>query len=182
MFHRSDRLFLRPAWIEDAPAIAAGIGEEAIVRNLARAPWPYTIENAVAFLSAPMTDDMPRFLLTLPQESGAPVIGMCGIHSDEEGVPELGYWIARKWWGRGFATEAARAVVDVARSHGIERLRAGHFVDNPASGKVLRKAGFVPTGTTAKRFSLARGAEVMSIEFTLDIGEKSPPFEMKRAA
>ena len=182
MFHRSERLFLRPAWIEDAPAVAAGIAEEAIVRNLARAPWPYTLQSAVDFLSLPQTDDLPRFLLTLPGSDGSQVVGMCGMHFDEDDAVELGYWIGRDWWGRGFATEAARAVIEVARSHGITRVRAGHFVDNPASGKVLRKAGFVPTGKMAKRYSVARGCEVPSVEFELDAAEDRPPFEMKRAA
>lgn len=182
MFHRSARLFLRPAWIEDAPAVATGIGDEAIVRNLARVPWPYTLQNAVDFLSMPKTDGLPGFLLTLPAAEGTPAIGMCGLNVDEEGEAELGYWIARKHWGHGYATEAARAVVDVARSHGIERLRAGHFVDNPASGKVLRKAGFVPTGSTAMRYSLARGCEAPSVEFELDLSENCPTCELRRAA
>ena len=182
MFHRSERLFLRPAWIEDAPAVAAGIGEEAIVRNLARAPWPYSLQNAVEFLSMPQTDALPRFLLTLPGDDGSEVVGMCGLHFDEDDEPELGYWIARKWWGQGYATEAARAVIGVAKAHGIARIRAGHFVDNPASGKVLRNAGFVPTGESARRFSVARGCEVPSIEFELDASQGRPPCELKRAA
>ena len=49
MFHRTERLLLRPAWIEDAEGNYAGIGEHAVIRNLARAPWPYTIDNAREF-------------------------------------------------------------------------------------------------------------------------------------
>ena len=182
MFHRSERLFLRPAWTEDAAAITAGIADEAIVRNLGRVPWPYTLDSALEFLSHPREDDLPGFVLVLPDRDGAPIVGMCGLHEDDQGEVELGYWIARRWWRQGFATEAARAVVEVAKAHGIERIRAGHFVDNPASGQVLRKAGFVPTGVTSMRHCLARGEHVPSVEFELDVREESPNLELKRAA
>ena len=184
MFHRSENLFLRPAWIEDAQAVTNGIGEEAIVRNLARAPWPYTMDNAVEFLSGSQEGRLPNFALTLPGEAGSELVGMCGLHEDGDRI-ELGYWIARKWWGRGIATEAARAVLGVAKALGFERIHAGHFVDNPASGKVLRKAGFKPTGEMRMQFSLARGHEAISRRFSVDLidaGGENSSCEMKRAA
>ena len=51
MFARTERLLLRPAWSEDAAALAAAIGDEAIVRNLATAPWPYALEHAESFIA-----------------------------------------------------------------------------------------------------------------------------------
>ncbi len=180
MFHRSENLFLRPAWIEDAQAITAGIGEEMIVSNLARAPWPYTLEGAVEFLSRPHEDGLPNFALTLPGQSGAPLIGMCGLHEREDGV-EIGYWIARKWWGRGFATEAARSVVKIACALGINRIHAAHFVDNMASGKVLTKAGFTHTGEIRPLRSLARDQDVLTMQYVLDLGGDTL-CELKRAA
>ena len=184
MFHRSENLFMRPAWIEDASAVAKGIGEEAIVRNLARAPWPYTMDNAVEFLSGPQEGRLPNFALTLPGEPGAQLVGMCGLHEDGDRI-ELGYWIARPYWGRGIATEAAKAVLEVARALGFTRIHAGHFIDNPASGKVLRKAGFEPTGEVRPQFSLARGGEAMSRRYSVDLvdcPEDTSPYEIKRAA
>ncbi|MEP5937416.1 MAG: GNAT family N-acetyltransferase [Erythrobacter sp.] len=187
MFHRSENLFLRPAWIEDAQAVTAGIAEEAVVRNLARAPWPYTLDDAVEFLSRPARQFPPGFLLTLPSRSGSQVIGMCGLN-EEDGRIELGYWIARPHWGQGYATEAAKAVLDIARSIGIKRVHAGHFVDNPASGKVLLKAGFKPTGETRAQFSLARGHKSMSRRYAVQLDEQTeqrtgnPDAELKRAA
>ena len=88
------------------------------------------------------------------------------------GPTELGYWITREHWGRGFATEAARAVLRLARVLGHRRVLGSHFADNPSSGRVLRKAGFTPTGRTAPRFSLARGADVMAIEHAIELGGK----------
>src|SRR3546814_10810174 len=68
----------------------------------------------------------------------------------------MGYWIARPYWGLGFATEAGRQLLHIARAMSLPKLSAGHFVDNPASGAVLRKLGFRPTGKVAQRYSLAR--------------------------
>lgn len=178
MFHRSERLFLRPAFPEDCGAILAGIGEESIVRNLARAPWPYTMDDARAFAALPQNLFLPHFLVTIP---GTGVIGSAGM-GEHEGEPELGYWIAREHWGRGYATEAAGAVLKIARTLGHRRVVAGHFADNPASGKVLRKLGFIPTGRPGKRFSLARGQMVESVEYALDLDADMDPAPFARAA
>lgn len=178
MFHRSERLFLRPAFPEDCGAILAGIGEESIVKNLARAPWPYTLDDARSFAALPQDMRLPHFLVTVP---GKGVIGSAGM-GEHEGEPELGYWIARAHWGQGYATEAAGAVLKVARALGHRRVVAGHFVDNPASGKVLRKLGFVPTGRPGKRFSLARGCMVESVEYALDLEADMDPAPFARAA
>ena len=158
MFARTDRLLLRPAWAEDANAVAAAIADEAIVRNLASAPWPYHLTDAKAFIAAPHDPALPRFLITR-RTSGAPeVIGATGLARTDCGEVELGYWIAKDHWGQGYATEAAAAVVEIARDGlRLKRLIASHFVDNPASGRVLEKLGFEPTGDVACRFSQGRG-------------------------
>jgi RimJ/RimL family protein N-acetyltransferase len=178
VFHRSERLFLRPAFPEDCGAILAGIGDEGIVRNLARAPWPYRIDDARAFAALPQDMRLPHFLVTIP---GKGVIGSAGM-GEHDGQPELGYWIAREHWGRGYATEAAGAVLKIARTLGHRRVVAGHFIDNPASGKVLRKLGFAPTGQIAKRHSLARGGMVDSVEYALDLEADMDPATFARAA
>jgi len=156
MFARTERLLLRPSWPEDAGELHQAIADEGIVRNLARAPWPYTAEDAVR--SAPQEHDahFPSFLMML-RTNGAPrLIGACGI-GNLDGEPELGYWIGRPYWGLGFATEASRAVIEIAKTIGHKKLVASHFTDNPASGKVLRKLGFQSTGKTAQRHSNGRG-------------------------
>lgn len=178
MFHRTERLFLRPAFPEDSAAILAGIGEESIVRNLARAPWPYQLADANAFAAMPQDVRLPHFLVTIP---GTGVVGSAGL-GEHDGEAELGYWIARDHWGRGIATEAAGAVLKIARTLGHRRIVAGHFTDNPASGKVLRKLGFLPTGRPGKRFSLARGQMVESIEYALDLEADMEPAPVARAA
>lgn len=155
MFIRSERLFLRPGWPEDWQEIQQQIGAHAIVRHLARVPWPYRAEDAQAFAALPQDPRTPHFVMTVPGESGAQLIGGIGLQDGEDGV-ELGYWIAQAHWNKGYATEAARGVLRLARTLGHTRVHAHHFVDNPASARVLEKIGFRPTGQIALRSSIAR--------------------------
>ena len=83
---------------------------------------------------------------------------MIGVYEGDDHVPETGYWIGREFWGRGFATEALEgALVWAGKRWKRRALVAGHFSDNPASGRVLEKAGFLYTGETRTAFSRARG-------------------------
>jgi len=160
MFARTPRLLLRPGFPEDAPALAHAIGDEAIVRNLSVVPWPYTVRDAEAFLASPRDPVLPSFLI-FERTDGAPrLAGSCGLGRRPSGAVELGYWIARASWGRGFATEAGRALIDIARMLGLAQLEASHFIDNPASARVLDKLGFESTGIVAPRMNCARGEEV----------------------
>lgn len=169
MFARTERLLLRPGWQEDAPALAGAIGDEMIVRNLSRAPWPYNEAHARAFLAG-WTDGSPSRFLMIQRTASAPrLIGCIGMDRRENDEVELGYWVARPYWGLGYATEAGRHMIDLARTLGIRRLVASHFVDNPASGAVLRKLGFKPTGRRPERGSLGRSAAAPTIEYAREI-------------
>ena len=169
MFTRTARLLLRPGWAEDAPALAAAIGDERIVRNLATAPWPYRLRDAEAHLAQPRDPLLPSFLI-FERTAGEPLLaGSCGLGRRPSGTVELGYWVARPFWGRGFATEASAALVDIARALRLPRLQASHFLDNPASGRVLEKLGFEPLGITAPRMSCARGTEAQAKMFALEL-------------
>lgn len=170
MFARTERLLLRPGWAEDAPALHQAISDEAIVRNLASAPWPYSPADAEAFLATERPADQATFLIFRRTMGSPQLIGTIGIAQRPDGEMEFGYWIARPHWGLGFATEAGRAVLDIAR-HGLRlrKLAAGHFVDNPASGRVLEKLGFKPTGIVAPRYSAGRRAATPCKLFELDL-------------
>lgn len=169
MFVRTKRLTLRPAWPEDAVPLAAAIGQEAIVRNLARAPWPYPIEAAETFVSS-FGDPLDTRFLAFEHVGGeARLVGGLGIAPLDDEPHELGYWIVPDAWGRGIATEAAKGAIRAAKSRGIRRISAGHFVDNPASGRVLRKLGFRPTGQITSRYSRGRGTSVPTVRFALEL-------------
>lgn len=171
MFARTERLLLRPGWGEDAPALARAIADEQVVRNLATAPWPYGVTDAEAYLASPRDPVLPSFLIAERTSAAPRIVGACGLGRRPSGAVELGYWIARGHWGQGFATEAGRALIDIAKTLKIAQLEASHFVDNPASGRVLEKLGFQPTGLSVPRLSCARGAEAMSRLFRLRLAE-----------
>jgi RimJ/RimL family protein N-acetyltransferase len=167
MFIRTERLFLRPVFAEDWRAVLAGItgpadgaaaGDET-VRMLASAPWPYGEAEARAFCALADDPRWPRFAITLPAEAGA-LAGMIGLEDGADG-PELGYWIARGQQRRGIAPEAVGAVLEVAAMLGHACVHAGHFLDNPASGKVLARAGFVETGEVRPMASAGRGGALV---------------------
>jgi RimJ/RimL family protein N-acetyltransferase len=169
MFARTERLLLRPGWREDAPALFKAIADERIIRNLATAPWPYRLEHAEAYLTRERAPH-DASLLIFRRTDGAPeLIGTIGLARHPNEV-ELGYWIARRHWNRGYATEAGKAVVAAARDGlRLRRLAAGHFLDNPASGRVLEKLGFRPIGVTAPRLSVGRGREAPCRLFELEL-------------
>lgn len=172
MFARTKRLFLRPAWPEDAEALVAAIADEAIIRNLATAPWPYGIGDAREKIARDAeTPAHEANCLVFLRTAGAPeLVGSVGFGrwNEKIAIPEIGYWVARKHWGKGIAVEAAEAVLEAAfLGVGSDMLGAGHFIDNPASGKVLRKLGFVPTGEIIPYPCRARGCEIDSVEYRL---------------
>jgi RimJ/RimL family protein N-acetyltransferase len=171
MFVRTQRLTLRPGWAEDAPDLAQAIGHEAVVRNLSRAPWPYPIEAAETFVADLPDAGEPRFLIFEHQGGRTRLIGGMSVSPLRDEPHELGYWITPDAWGRGYATEAGAAVLRAARAAGIRHVTAGHFIDNPASGRVLRKLGFRPTARVVQLYSRGRCCEAPCARFEIDLAE-----------
>ncbi|HTK36213.1 MAG TPA: GNAT family N-acetyltransferase [Caulobacteraceae bacterium] len=161
----TDRLVLRPPGAQDAVWIADRINDYDIARMTTRVPFPYSLEDARGFLDAEDDPERERRFLVEHPEFGP--IGLVGFHEGSPRwsasgcalSPEIGYWFGRTFWGRGFATEAVTAALDWASTRwGRRAVASGHFTDNPASGRVLEKAGFLYTGEVQPRFSLSRGA------------------------
>jgi RimJ/RimL family protein N-acetyltransferase len=169
MFIRSKRLFLRPGWPEDWTELFPAINEEKVVRDLATAPWPYAMEDAMAFARRPQERLLPHFLVTLPTGEGAKLVGSAGL-TRYEGRVELSFWIAGHHRGNGYATEAVGAVVRLAEALGHQRIGAVHFADNPASGRVLIKAGFRKCGELSERVSMARGGGSSAFDYEIKLG------------
>lgn len=162
MFIKTERMLLRPPWPEDAPVITAAIADWSIIQMLGRAPWPYTLDDAETFvrMAGDAAEAGREHALLLNLLPTAQVIGSVGVTRLACGAWELGYWLARHWWGRGLVTEAATALIDTSfASLPAHELVAGHYLDNPASAAVLAKLGFVPT-VKVKRWSAGREAEV----------------------
>ena len=165
---KTERLVLRAPRPDDAKAITSLINDRRIAENTARIPHPYSLADAHAFLAETNRDARERsFLIALADGT---VIGGCGIHDLSAAGPELGYWIGVPHWGRGYVTEAARALIDHAFGElGYERLTSRARVSNPASRRVLEKCGFQWTGVSLIRIRALKSSAPVDC-FRLDRG------------
>lgn len=162
----TERLTLRQPTLADVKAIACLANDRRIAENTRRLPHPYTLRDAEILIAA-IAADKSHFAFLIEHE-GAP-IGMAGIEPRGT-VPELGCWLGVEHWGRGFATEAARAAIDHAFAEfGLAQIAAGARVVDPASRRVLEKCGFQWTGVELHRF-LALGSSTPVDRFRLDRG------------
>jgi RimJ/RimL family protein N-acetyltransferase len=151
---QTPRLRLRPFTAADAQRVALFVGERDVARMLARVPYPYAEADAIRWIADPSETD--RWAIV--HANG--VIGAVAVEQRAGVGAVLGYWLGKPFWGRGLMTEAAGAVVAAWRAaHPTTPLHCDHADDNPASRAVIRKLGFVPTGTRTG-WSLARNAEV----------------------
>jgi RimJ/RimL family protein N-acetyltransferase len=138
----TERLILRAPLFEDAKRVALLVNDRRIAENTARIPHPYTMDDAKEWIGAVTSQSAETYLITFRGE----MVGACGLDM-RDGVPELGYWLGVPFWGNGFATEAARALIDHAFADlGHEAIIAGARISNPASRRVLEKCGFQWTG------------------------------------
>lgn len=164
------RVTLRP-WTRQDLSILVKLGNNYnVAKNLSTFPHPYSMRDAETWFDKMQEDRAQKpdkiggtWAITV---EGVPVGGI-GIHPDRMEHPELGYWLGEFYWGKGYATEAANALIAHAFTEwGVDALSAGHYWDNHASGRVLTKLGFRYT-VESKRFSLARGQEVRCLDMTL---------------
>ena len=156
----TQRLVLRPLGLDDARDVQVLAGDFAIADTTARIPHPYEDGMAEAWIASLAEAIQPRqeWVFGIEESASGCLMGTVGLVSPgEDGDAELGYWIGRPYWNQGFATEAARVVVDFGFEHaGIARVHAHHFSRNPASGRVLQKLGF-RHGGMRRNFEIAPG-------------------------
>jgi len=157
---RSQRLSYRPLRAADASRIAALAGEWEIARMTSRIPHPYSLVDADLWIASIGDGEFVRGV-----EHDGDLIGAVGYIESEEGQAEIGYWIGKPWWGHGFATEAARTLVAYCfGAGGFHRLTCGHFVDNPASARVIAKLGFRRIGK-GSQWCEARHREIETVRY-----------------
>jgi RimJ/RimL family protein N-acetyltransferase len=154
----TERLLLRGPMVSDTWRIAELANDPGVAAMTCSMPHPFTEADAEAFVGRCDWDEAPNFVI---EHRNFGVVGAIGFKPRAGGRSELGFWLGRDFWNRGYATEAARAVLDWTRRDWRKKLVvAGHFADNPASGQVLCKAGFLYTGDVEPRWSQARQGPV----------------------
>jgi RimJ/RimL family protein N-acetyltransferase len=147
----TERLILRPPRAEDAHKLPSVLNDPEISANTSSIPYPYTHDDALAALERFQNtrNDGTALVLFIDLKDSADLIGSVGIHDilPDHSIAELGYALGRPWWGKGYASEASREMMQyVFTSMGIERLVAHAMLRNPASSRVLEKLGMHPVG------------------------------------
>lgn len=164
------RLVLRPFRADDAFAVQRQLSEWEVASTTAAIPYPYPAGAAEAWIAAlpERHADEGVVALAVTLGDGGALVGAVELRPARGGhAAELGYWIGRRHWGRGFATEAAGAVVRwVIGGHGLHRVFATCYGRNPASAAVLRRIGFRHEGTLRRhhlRWEVLEDVEVFGI-------------------
>jgi 8-oxo-dGTP diphosphatase len=169
----TERLILRPLVPEDAAAMHSLVNDFDVARNLATVPFPYPRELANEWIASTRRSlaEGRAYELAITGHEGENeiLVGVVGLRIAER-TGRLGYWVGRRFWGHGVATEAAGRLARWALANlDLDRLEAGVITDNPASAAVLRRIGFRQVGLGTDH-SEARKAEceVWRFEATRD--------------
>jgi RimJ/RimL family protein N-acetyltransferase len=167
----TERLLMRLPEMGDAVNISTYLGDYDVAKNTARVPHPYPALAAEMWVLTTRASWQPGGNLSLTVEMDSQVVGGGGVFKRAPGSEwEIGYWIAKPWWGRGLATELGQGLVDYARDTlGTRRVIAGFYKDNPASGRVLEKLGFRHEGDGVRAFSMARMGPADMHELSLSL-------------
>jgi RimJ/RimL family protein N-acetyltransferase len=163
---KTGRLILRAPRRSDVKAVVRVAGDRRVAENTLGIPHPYGADDAERFIAAVNRQDgEATFVTTLDGE----LIGVCGVATRED-TAEIGFWVGQPFWGAGYATEAARAVVDYAFNDlGHQALAAGARVSNPVARRVLEKCGFQWSGVGLYRIRAINSAAPVD-RFRLDRG------------
>lgn len=147
----SERISLRPWQDSDAATLFKYASDPDVGP---RAGWPphQSVEESLEVIRTVFNKDTNTWAIVL-KDTGE-VIGAMGYGAScdcklptRDGEPIVGYWVAKPYWNRGYCTEALRLMLThIRQTTDIQSLLCGHFTDNPASGRVMEKCGFVPTG------------------------------------
>jgi RimJ/RimL family protein N-acetyltransferase len=140
----TERLVLTTPTAAHIPAIATLANNSNVHAMMARLPFPYSEDDARFFVDEIVPSAAEHCFAILL--GGETFIGVVGLHFATDLAPELGYWLGEPYWGHGYATEAATAVVAAARTAGFPALRSRALLRNAGSRNVLRKAGFSEIG------------------------------------
>ncbi len=166
------RLVLRPFRPADAEAVTVLLNDAAVSATLETIPYPYYREYADWWISLheSLFAECRELHLAVVLRAPGELLGAVALLSkDPEGPFQLGYWLGRRHWGCGYATEAVEAIIRYAqRELGVRRIAARCMVDNPASVAVLAKVGLRRVGRCAQ--PVTKGGRTYEVdEFVLEV-------------
>ncbi len=143
------RLVLRPLQADDEAAITRYAGDRRIADGKLSIPHPLPQDWARRYIRYHQQAITARedFCLALTRRPEPGLIGIINLYPQSESMGQVGFWTGVPWWGKGYMTEALRAVLRFAfEDLALQRVHASHFGTNPASGRVMLKAGMRQEG------------------------------------
>ena len=167
---RTDRLVLRPFRTEDAAELHRLINDWEVCRRLAAVPFPYSLELAEKWIAdagpALTTRAAYRLAITGDEDGREMLLGGIGLSlGPDRRTARLGYWVGRRYWGHGVATEAVGRMARWAMANlAIDTIKATVATDNPGSTAVLRRIGFRHVGEGMQAY-LTRDGEWKVLHF-----------------
>jgi RimJ/RimL family protein N-acetyltransferase len=153
----TERLTLRPLTLGDAGWVGRESGRHEVASKLAFVTSPNPALAAEMFILTARANEANRgdlFRAVIDRATGDGA-GLVSATVRGDGRRELGYWVAPAFWGKGYASEAGRALLDAAIFLGARSFHAGYFAHNPASARVLEKLGFTHDGDETPQFCTA---------------------------
>jgi RimJ/RimL family protein N-acetyltransferase len=142
----TERLVLRPPHDHDVQELAELANNRRVAEMLSRMPHPYGEAEAHAFIAMSREKRKAGCVYAVTLADTGAFVGCAGLNATQRGL-EVGYWMGEPYWKRGYATEAAHALVDLAfRATNIAELHVSCRVINPASRRVIHKCGFQYAG------------------------------------
>lgn len=171
----TQRLTLRPFSPTDAARVQELAGDREVADPTANIPHPYPDGMAEAWIATHAPEYQLGTHLTLAITEGGPILGAITLRLESHQFrAELGYWVGRPYWGRGYATEAAAALVEYGfRQLGLRRIYANHFARNPASGRVMEKIGMRHEGVQ-RQHSWKEGRAEDLVRYGILVGDPHP--------
>lgn len=161
----TDRLVLTTPTMAHAPDIARLANNRRVHEMMARLPYPYTDADARFFVEQIVPTEAEHCLAVTADGT---FMGIVGLSFGDDPAPELGYWLGEAYWGLGYATEAAVALVAAAKAAGYAALRSRALLLNSRSRNVLRKAGFSEIGETTEAINNLAGQQMVLMRLEFD--------------
>ncbi len=171
---KTERLILRPPNHADARAIAKNINDKDILRMTASLPMPYFNLCADFWISQALANRRRGISYAYVLENANnELIGVVELFSNQDNEWEIGYWLAKRFWGQGLMSEAVKAILkENMNCLQADKIRADTFADNPASARLLAKMGF-EVKNKSSAYSLARRSSYKNIEHSVDCKTKA---------
>ena len=168
----TERLVLRRLVPGDASDLAELAGAVEVASMAGHVPYPLSLDAAREWIADVSHGDNRRCAMAIlrrDRDDQERFLGVCGFAMDAPGSASIGYFIGRPYWGKGYATEAVRALIGYCiTSAAPTTLAASHFLGNDASARVLEKLGFVLVGST-HGWCPVRRLDLPALRYSLDL-------------